>query len=196
MRRHPVLASVLAVALLSCGARSEISSAPSSPDAGGKVAASNEAGLDVVTESGAPAPVVLATGPLLAGIAVDATNVYWAEHGDGKIMKCAVGGCGGAPSVVASNLGGAFGVVVDSTNVYWTNNGDDEVVMPHRRCALGPTLVAPAPGLEWPYSVVVDSTSVYWSEAGSVVKCAIGGCGGSPTVLASSLDPHPLGTPS
>ncbi len=53
------------------------------------------------------------------GIAVDGTNVYWVE-GAG-VMKCAIGGCGNAPTVFAPS--GSPAIALDSTHVYFTEPG-------------------------------------------------------------------------
>jgi hypothetical protein len=37
-------------------------------------------------------------------------------------VKCAIGGCGGTPTVIATNQS-ALGIAVDATSVYWTNYG-------------------------------------------------------------------------
>ncbi len=36
----------------------------------------------------------------------DGTNVYWAGEGTGVMFKCAIGGCGGAPTQLATGLNG------------------------------------------------------------------------------------------
>ena len=66
------------------------------------------AGTTTVLASGRNAP---------RGIAVDGWNVYWSE--DGSIYECALGGCNGAPTVVAAADGPA--VAVDGVHVYASN---------------------------------------------------------------------------
>jgi len=81
------------------------------------------------------APTVLASG-LDAPIAVatDGINVYWTEArpyftarapvtGTGLVRKCAVGGCGNAPTNVATGLNWPGAIALDDANVYWTEGG-------------------------------------------------------------------------
>jgi hypothetical protein len=156
-------------------------------------------------------PTQLAMGqsnPL--GVALDATNVYWANSGtgtNGQIMKCAIGGCGMAPTVVASGLVFPNEVAVSGASLYWTNSGTssatgglvlDGSVMtcPVSGCVGSPTILASNQAN--PEGIAVDSTGVYWTNFGSaananlgsggqVMKCAIAGCGNSPTVVTSNM---------
>ena len=134
----------------------------------------------------------LATGQYIAeAIAVDATNVYFTDGP--SVMKCAIGGCGGNPTTLATDqLPGA--IAADATNVYWTDRNDGTVM----KCAIGgcggkPTILASE---QWDATgIAVDATSVYWvnNDAatvshvgdGTVMKCSVDGCGGVPTILAS-----------
>ena len=77
-------------------------------------------GCDGGCVGGVCQPVLLAGGlnnP--AGIAVDATSVYWVDEGDGTVMKCAIAGCSGAPSVLAAGQTHPVAIAVDTQNVYW-----------------------------------------------------------------------------
>ena len=80
-------------------------------------------------------PTVLASGldaPI--AIATDGINVYWTETGPnfvagapvtgvGLVRKCAVGGCGNAPTTVATGLTSPGALALDDANVYWTEGG-------------------------------------------------------------------------
>jgi hypothetical protein len=80
-------------------------------------------------------PTVLASGlDAPVAIATDGINVYWTETGPdfvggtsvagvGLVRKCAVGGCGNAPTNVATGLTSPGAIALDDANVYWTEEG-------------------------------------------------------------------------
>jgi hypothetical protein len=137
-----------------------------------------------------------------AFVAVDGTNVYFTSTaGFGSVMKCAIGGCGGSPTTIASGFVGVglMGIAVDGTNVYWTVFGAaDAGAGAIMSCPIGgcdggvPNTLAA--GQEQPWFIAVDATNVYWTDppAGTVMSCPKTGCNGSPTTLASGQD-HPWG---
>ena len=129
-------------------------------------------------------------------IAIDSTNVYWIT-GAGAVRKCAVGGCGGAPTTLADGLGPLCGVAIDLANVYWTACDTSPAVMKCAiaGCSLTPTTIASS--LDYPQGIVSNGTNVYFADpgseacwaapdAGTLNMCSANGCGVSPTVLASS----------
>jgi hypothetical protein len=123
-------------------------------------------------------------GPTGSDIVVDANNAYWtAQAGP---VRCALGGCGGAPTAIATGQLSSWAIAVDSANVYWTTLSGFTVA----KCALSgtcggnPTTLSAATR---PYGVAVDGATVYWVDftVGTVSACATGGCAGKATILAS-----------
>ncbi|HEY5241512.1 MAG TPA: hypothetical protein VIJ22_08610, partial [Polyangiaceae bacterium] len=141
-----------------------------------------QSGVVRCTLSGLPCtPNVL--GPTGSGIVVDGSNVYWTAAAGP--VRCALGGCGGAPTAIATAQNSSWAITVDGTNVYWTDLGFtvDRCVLAGG-CGSNPTKVANATRAN---DVAVDGTTVYWVDVtlNTVSSCAIAGCGGTPTVLAS-----------
>jgi hypothetical protein len=139
--------------------------------------AAPEASNETATVGSTEPLVVLAEGQLMpAGIAVDQNNVYWLTLGQdqranakdtmpyagGQVMKCAKDGCGGLPSVLASDRVQSIatripaGLATDGSAVYWAD-------------------MTPLKG-----------------DAGDAIghffRCSADGCGGSPEVLGDGDD--------
>jgi hypothetical protein len=133
------------------------------------------------------------------GIAVDETNVYWVNQGDGTVMKCAIAGCNDRPTTLASGQDHPWGIATDGSSAYWTNYGTHTAPKTPGTvmlCAVGgcdqkPTLLAS--GFSGPTAIVVHGGGVYWSDglAGAVYGCPVGGCNGQPATLASGFDATP-----
>ena len=123
-------------------------------------------------------------------VAVDDTNVYWTDHGNGTVMKEPIGG--GTPTTLAS--GGAGRLAVDAENVYWLGAGTVMKVP-----IGGGSPITLASGQSSVYGIAVDSTNVYWTNfgtddawgdyipgSGNIMTVPI--AGGTPTTLVYGAD--------
>lgn len=162
--------------------------------------------------TGGPAVVVADTGtPRPTAIAVDATYVYWVSVGGQRILRCPKDVSNCIPFVVTAPLSAPVptrdptttgSIAIDSRNVYFNDwYGGRVLACAITGCDNHPTVIAS--GLYEPYEVAVDCRNVYWlswvppvgsqpTTAAQITKCAVGGCGNSPTVLASDPDPGVL----
>jgi hypothetical protein len=136
-----------------------------------------------------------ASGPL--SIAVNGGEVFWTE--DQQVLMCPASGCSGQPQVIADNQNHPWGIAVDATNVYWTDYGTGAIVACSEGGCTGSVEFAPrngsrgpvtvAKGLNHPSGITVDSSTIYWVTGdGEVLRCAIGGCAGSPTAMATGQE--------
>lgn len=140
---------------------------------------------------GGGAPVDLASGQSLpCDVAVDLTNVYWADSTGGTVMEVPLSG--GAPVTLASGQSKPAGIAVDSTSVYWWTAYGTVMKVP----VSGGTPVTLATGQTAQGPLAVDSTSVYWTNStGTVMKVALNG--GAPVTLASGQNnPHGIAVDS
>jgi len=138
--------------------------------------------------TGAAATFAVSQGEPM-GIAHDDTHVYWIDE-TGELFGCPLGGCGDAgPSALNSpSAWVSEALAVDDTNIYWTN-GNNSGLGSVEQCAKNDCLATTtilASGRSGPAGIAVDATDVYWVEEGTVYRCAIGGCGDSPTTVAAT----------
>jgi sugar lactone lactonase YvrE len=75
-------------------------------------------------------PTVLIDDPELespAGVAVDASNIYWADSASGIVYERKLSGGLIIPFNLSNQFTDPAGVAVDSTHVYWANSGDGTI---------------------------------------------------------------------
>jgi hypothetical protein len=122
----------------------------------------------------------------LWGLAVDATNVYFAM---GKaVAKLPL--AGGSPTTLAPTETSVYRMVVDATHLYWTNYRTTELTsgatidgsVMKVPLGGGPATVI-ASGQDPTSGLAVDATSVYWTTRTAVMRAALDGSG--TTTLAS-----------
>jgi len=136
-------------------------------------------------------PTLLATAQGGAqGVAADDSDVYWLDTsaGAGSVLRCPVGGCDGGPTELASDQGNPIAVALDATNVYWTSPVGSVVQCSKADCPGTIVTLASGRGADdrnGPSGIAVDSSYVYWRES-NIYRCAIGGCGNAPTLVATA----------
>lgn len=143
-------------------------------------------GMNPSAMTGSPGAIV--------GLASDGANVFWNDPAYGQVLSCAVGGCSGAPTVVAQNIGTPwYGIATDASNVYFAGRGDGTVyACPKAGCGGNPP-TAIVSGLTGPYDLAVDTDTVYVTTydpnntgtPAPVVSCPLTGCT-SPTLVAAN----------
>lgn len=169
-------------------------------------------GAPCVAGTCGPTPTVLASGQQgPSALAVDATNVYWVNvlpqaagsAGHSQVMRCAIAGCGNAPSILWDGLYPVDHLAVERGAVWWPTGPGGVVSAPFGQnpnvltCAVGgcgnaPTSLITSTGVI--YAFAVDGARAYWtSVGGNVSSCALTGCGNAPTtVFADSFQSFAL----
>lgn len=143
----------------------------------------------------------LATTRGVAGIALDAQNVYWTDAVDGSVMSVPI--TGGTPTTLTTgenNPTFSIGqIAVHGTKLYWTRvesvTAPEIMTMPTTGgtpsvFATGPT--CPNANLCVPQFIAVDNSNVYWNEvdqqalgSGYIARASLQT--GAVTVLATGL---------
>jgi hypothetical protein len=187
--RLPVVVTLPLLVLAGCGDRTALLVSDPAPDAATPLPADCAAG-GVVTIASRPAETWFGDS-----MAVDATNVYWLEHGDltsgpGRVMRAPK--CGGAAVEIAPTLNYVDQLAIDATSVYWTNSstnsspgGEMGEIMSAPLSGGGASVLAS--GLTVPWGIAVDATGVYWTDDSSLLRVAT--TGGASIMLASGPSP-------
>jgi hypothetical protein len=113
-------------------------------------------------------PTTLVTGQIFpAGVAVDASHIYWADTGKtgfpGTIWEAPL--TGSPAAIVATGQDNPAGVAVDSSHIYWADQGNGTLW----EAALAggpPTFLNSVSKFAEPAGVAVDSSHVYWANFG------------------------------
>jgi hypothetical protein len=111
---------------------------------------------------------------------------------DGAILKCPLAGCGVANADLTTMTGSLItptDIVASATNIYYTTYNGHTV----ESCAIGgcaiPTAKVLESSLNWgPTRLAIDGSFAYITNQpnGTVLKCALTGCGTTPTSLGGS----------
>jgi hypothetical protein len=110
------------------------------------------------------------------GVVTDGTNVYWTTATSGTVLKCAVAGCGGTPTTIASGQNEPYGIAMNATYVYWANlaGGTAGTVMKADLAGTMVTTLVPTNGGA-PYQVAIDSANLYFTGEGPVDGVSLDG---------------------
>lgn len=119
-------------------------------------------------------PVLVAENQFTFDMAVDDTNVYWADYGNGYIGMCPKEGCPNpdAPTLLNSTaLTAATSVAVDGAgNVYWTDAGNtstaDGAIYACSIANCPSTLHQVKGGLKQPNDLLITGSKLYVAEEG------------------------------
>ncbi len=153
------------------------------PDAGigdGSTEGASDANLDPVD---AKAPVVVGGQTGIAGIAIDATYLYWTTEGGNVTRRKREGAT--ADEEVASAEAKPGSIAVDASHVYWT-----ATKAVRRRALGGGPIETVATTVEDPVGLTIDShpiTIVFWTEREGGFLKSTGGDAGQ-VVIADKLD--------
>jgi hypothetical protein len=150
------------------------------------------------------APTVLASQQSPTFVAVDATNVYWANSkpppggavADSQLLRCAITGCNDQPATLWSGLYSVDDLAVQQGSLWWSTfvgpigSGDASsshaspqvLSCPISGCGNTATSLVTSPGVLSPFAT--DDTNAYWANI-DVQSCALTGCGNTPTILAT-----------
>lgn len=130
-----------------------------------------DAGADAGDAGAAPGFTALVTQQALpSGLALDQGRMFWANFGSGSVRSAAISGAeAGAPTQVASGLGGPRAVAVDQGFVYFTTAKTGTVAScPISGCVGSPRVLVR--GLAGPWGIATDDASVYFSdEVGGII---------------------------
>jgi hypothetical protein len=111
----------------------------------------------------------------IAGLAVDATNVFWGTPSFGlykathAAAKCTEGGLGDCTVGAGGGQSNVFGVAVDNVNVYWTETGGGTASAGQIKRApkAGGQAALVATEQDNPRSIAVLDGFVYWANQGA-----------------------------
>lgn len=133
-------------------------------------------------------PIVLAEGesPPPTVIAVDATNVYWAN--DHAIEACAITGCNESPATLwSSTYFWITHIAAAQSSVYFNASGQYIASCSGAGCNDTPTNLLSTLSTTF-RSLVADSQNVYFTDGSSPAACALSGCNETPSLYATPLN--------
>ena len=118
-----------------------------------------------------------------AGVAVDATHIYWTDSGDRMVHERKL--TGGLTIPLFGQAGDPAGVAVDSTHVYWADSGLDTINEARLNSIGSATILGSG---DSPWGVAVDNGHIYWTDSndGTIKEAPL--TGGPATTLVTGQD--------
>ena len=100
-------------------------------------------------------------------MAVDATQLFWANATAGTIMAQSLSGTG-MPSAIYTGSGSPYDLLIEGTSAYWSDSGNGTVSSGsiNKVATSGGTPTLLATGQNSPECIAVDTTSIYWINVG------------------------------
>jgi hypothetical protein len=134
--------------------------------------------------------IVLATGGRFLGLALSASDVYWADAALGAVRK--VSKNGGSPIAIATGQASPSGIALGAGVVAWTNTGDGTVRKASTTgSSTGVGVMTLASGQASPRSVTIAGGEAYFTTDESLMKVPLSG--GAAITLAPKNGDVPLG---
>ena len=111
-----------------------------------------------------------------AGVAVDASHLYWASAGDNAIVEAGLDGS--SAHTIVTNQDEPFGVAVSAGHLYWSNFSVDEQIWEANLDGSNPhAIVTGALAPELQGGVAVNADHIYWGDLnqGAVAEANLDG---------------------
>jgi hypothetical protein len=132
-----------------------------------------------------------------AGLGIDSQNLYVPDLKNNRVLYCPLSSSSCSPGT-AMNVTLPTFAYSDGAFLWVAATGSGSSMGTISKCMVGsncggsPTTIGA--GQSNPESIVTDDSYVYWTNlnSGQVIRCAIGGCQGTPTILANVSGPHDI----
>ncbi len=127
------------------------------------------------------------------GIALSATDVYWANEAEGTIVRCPKTGCKTEIATVVSGQFGIKGIALHGFTLYWSTTTDVGVRATFKKCSLdhcGTVEDAePAPeSAVGAFGVAAGPAGVFLAAHVALRRCDLGGCADSGSHTIATAD--------
>ena len=120
-----------------------------------------------------------------AGVAVDASHLYWANTDDNAIVEAGLDGS--SPRTIVINQDAPFGVAISAGHLYWSNFGADEEIWEANLDGSSPHAIVN--GQNNPTGVAADGSHLYWATFGAIWEANLDGSNPH-TIVTGALAPE------